>query len=515
MKGACAWASVAMAGCALALLGCGKSDVVKKTIGPDGGELTSPDGRLTVTVPPGAVTTNTTFSVQGIAAPAPGTVGPVYDLEPTGTFAAPITLALNYAGLDLGGVDPQTLSWSGYIGGAWAPVPSWANATTQTLSAQTNHFSDWGVEPPHPPSVIPTTISFELDLNNAYGGNFLDLTAIAEDGSTQQWTYADLTQATRSFDPNTGAVIFTYPVTSLTAPLKSVQLNWFPSVGFCGTPIAGAPGCDLDVLTMLVTAGSGHVQTDAGCCLLRGAGNVSGFDCSGEGCDLITLTEGSPTRTVVAGAGCGDQPGVCTSQCDAQSCPRGCCDTQGQCVAFSSQSGTQCGQAGGSCQACPSGQFCTASGQAGGTCSMCSAACPHGCCNQAGQCVKGPVSEQTNQCGSGGSACVACSPGLVCAPAPGPQLGDTSCQCNTLSCTGCCDTLHNLCLTGAALGPFACGAGGNACVQCLTSPNLVCDLTSGSCVACSTTTCPNGCCNINGACVSSARQSDPSCGRAY
>jgi cysteine-rich repeat protein len=70
---------------------------VTKKIGPAGGALALPDGSVTVTVPPGAVTTPTDFSITGLVTSAFGigtdaSLVEVVDLAPAGTtFAVPVT----------------------------------------------------------------------------------------------------------------------------------------------------------------------------------------------------------------------------------------------------------------------------------------------------------------------------------------------------------------------------------------------------------------------------------------
>src|SRR5690242_17088981 len=69
------------------------AELVAGQIGPAGGSLTSDDGRLTVSVPPGAVSAPTSLSIQDITNTAPGGDGIAYRVGPDGTtFATPITL---------------------------------------------------------------------------------------------------------------------------------------------------------------------------------------------------------------------------------------------------------------------------------------------------------------------------------------------------------------------------------------------------------------------------------------
>lgn len=116
------------------------------SIGPAGGSLPSADGRLTVIVPPGAVTSNTTFSVQPITNQAPGGIGDGYRLGPNGqTFSTPVQLRFQYTDDDLAGTVPDVLGiayqdaqgyWNELLSGTYDQVG-------KTLTVGTTHFTDW------------------------------------------------------------------------------------------------------------------------------------------------------------------------------------------------------------------------------------------------------------------------------------------------------------------------------------------------------------------------------------
>ena len=57
---------------------------VTKEIGTSGGSITSPDGRITLTIPAGALNTNTSISIQPIENTTPNGVGLSYDFLPNG-----------------------------------------------------------------------------------------------------------------------------------------------------------------------------------------------------------------------------------------------------------------------------------------------------------------------------------------------------------------------------------------------------------------------------------------------
>ena len=119
---------------------------VTATIGAAGGSLRSADGKLTLTVPAGALAANTTIGMQPISNFAHGRIGDAYRLTPDGqTFAQPVTLTFGYTedeliggSADVLGVASQTATgfW------LWAGEPT-VNAATKTFSVNTTHFSDW------------------------------------------------------------------------------------------------------------------------------------------------------------------------------------------------------------------------------------------------------------------------------------------------------------------------------------------------------------------------------------
>lgn len=111
-----------------------------------GGSLTSPDGRLTMTVPEGALGEPTTLSIQPITNGAPGSQGPAYRLLPQGqTFSKPVTLTFHYTDDDVAGSAPQLLGIATHLpDGTWQAIGGpQVDETAHTVSISTSHFSDW------------------------------------------------------------------------------------------------------------------------------------------------------------------------------------------------------------------------------------------------------------------------------------------------------------------------------------------------------------------------------------
>ncbi len=119
-------------------------DKVTKDIGPAGGTLGSPDGRLTLTVPPNALTESVSFSIQPITNKSEGGLGLGYRLEPSGkTFTTPLEISVRYNDNDLEGTIPQVLALA-YQNQQreWIETEP-LNQTSDTLTVATTHFSDW------------------------------------------------------------------------------------------------------------------------------------------------------------------------------------------------------------------------------------------------------------------------------------------------------------------------------------------------------------------------------------
>jgi len=118
---------------------------VTKEIGTSGGSFSSADGILDITIPPGAVSSNTTFSVQPITNFCPGGKF-AYRLLPEGlTFTSPVTLTFHYTDEDIAGTLPEFLGIA-YQGGdkIWYSLPSAVvDDVSKIISVQVKHFTDW------------------------------------------------------------------------------------------------------------------------------------------------------------------------------------------------------------------------------------------------------------------------------------------------------------------------------------------------------------------------------------
>jgi len=115
------------------------------TIGAGGGTLASSDGHLTITVPAGALATDTAVGIQPIRATAPGALGSGYRLTPEGmNFALPVTLTLSYPAAEAAASTAESLRVATHDArGHWEVVDAARDASQGKLTVTATHFSDW------------------------------------------------------------------------------------------------------------------------------------------------------------------------------------------------------------------------------------------------------------------------------------------------------------------------------------------------------------------------------------
>ncbi|MCZ2104774.1 MAG: hypothetical protein OZ923_03015 [Comamonadaceae bacterium] len=121
-------------------------DPASASLNNAGGSLTSPDGKLTITIPEDALGEPTTLSIQPITNGAPGSHGPAYRLLPDGqAFARPVTLTFHYTDDDVDGSAPQLLGIATHLSdGTWQAIGGpQIDEAAHTVSISTSHFSDW------------------------------------------------------------------------------------------------------------------------------------------------------------------------------------------------------------------------------------------------------------------------------------------------------------------------------------------------------------------------------------
>jgi len=117
-----------------------------KTIGASGGELSSPDSSLSVSIPAGALANDTVISIQPITNMAHGGIGNGYLLTPDDTtFQQPVSLAFTYTDQDLAGTVPEALGIAFQTAeGYWQLADNvTVDTEAKTITTTTTHFSRW------------------------------------------------------------------------------------------------------------------------------------------------------------------------------------------------------------------------------------------------------------------------------------------------------------------------------------------------------------------------------------
>lgn len=125
-------------------------DPVTKSIGTGGGSVSSADGKITVTIPAGALAADTMIGIQPVTNTAAGGLGTAYRLTPAGqTFTTAVTLEFPYTDQDLNGTYAEALGVAYQDdAGRWEWQDGVAlDAVAKTLTVQSTHFSDWSKVP--------------------------------------------------------------------------------------------------------------------------------------------------------------------------------------------------------------------------------------------------------------------------------------------------------------------------------------------------------------------------------
>jgi hypothetical protein len=117
--------------------------------GSEGATFQSADQKIEVTIPPGALTHRVLLTARLADTIAPGALGPVYELEPSGTlFKTPVTVTYHFDPASLGGLPAADLRLATLSGSGWVTLASAKyDPVAHTVSGTTSHFSTFGVIP--------------------------------------------------------------------------------------------------------------------------------------------------------------------------------------------------------------------------------------------------------------------------------------------------------------------------------------------------------------------------------
>ncbi|MDB4981177.1 MAG: hypothetical protein JWM82_1929, partial [Myxococcales bacterium] len=141
-----------LAAVAVVSLSCGSPSgpsgqpVTQQVVGASGGQVTANGGRVKLTIPPNALKTNVPITIGQITSPSSGSIGPVYEIGPTGqTFAQPVVISLVFSSADLKGASPSSLHVATLSKGAWVPITSTVSFTNNSVAGQITHLSPWTI----------------------------------------------------------------------------------------------------------------------------------------------------------------------------------------------------------------------------------------------------------------------------------------------------------------------------------------------------------------------------------
>ncbi|MFC4427148.1 hypothetical protein [Deinococcus navajonensis] len=119
-------------------------EATRATVGPDGGTVSSADGKLSLQIPPGALTTPTNLTVQPITSTAPHAGGGAYRLGPEGTtFKQPVQLTFRYDEAQESAASAFVVATQDARGEWQAHLGTAQDRAANTLTVRTTHFSDW------------------------------------------------------------------------------------------------------------------------------------------------------------------------------------------------------------------------------------------------------------------------------------------------------------------------------------------------------------------------------------
>ena len=123
-------------------------DATSTTIGIAGGSVRTADGEILLTIPSGALTSDTAIGVEPIISNAPGGLGTGYRLTPDGqTFERPIRVTFAYGDLDLAGTSAQALGIATQTAeGYWQWLDgAVVDQEAETVTITTGHLSDYSL----------------------------------------------------------------------------------------------------------------------------------------------------------------------------------------------------------------------------------------------------------------------------------------------------------------------------------------------------------------------------------
>ena len=123
-------------------------DAIQIQMGPNGGKFTTPDGRLGLEFPSGALSTQTTITIQAITNNCLGSSGNAWLITPHNiTFNKPVKLTFAYGDSDIVGTNAIAMDIAYQDAkGVWqAQGAVTTDLANRKVKVATTHFSDWSL----------------------------------------------------------------------------------------------------------------------------------------------------------------------------------------------------------------------------------------------------------------------------------------------------------------------------------------------------------------------------------
>ena len=133
--------------CTIALLfGCGSSESVDLSglIGPEGGTVTSSDGKASVSIPAGALAKKTSIVIRPVSDVPAGKIGPAYEFLPGDiNFLIPVTVSISYNKAAIpSGLNESDLCLGIVVKATWDLImPSFVDTDNHIVSSDVDRFS--------------------------------------------------------------------------------------------------------------------------------------------------------------------------------------------------------------------------------------------------------------------------------------------------------------------------------------------------------------------------------------
>lgn len=213
-------------------------DEVTAVIGAAGGELAAADGRLKISVPAGAVASDTTFSIQPISCALPSSIGSGFRLEPHGVnFVQPVSLTFT---IPEAGVSRTSLPGIGIAfqndDGYWEWIKNAVrNEDNGTLTVLAQHFSDHAaiegltISPGHASVDEGESVRLQVKLCAAAGtsqGDLANLVCTCQPVTGVDFDFQDwAVNGTAGGDGTYGTIDGSHATATYTAPSQKPEPN--------------------------------------------------------------------------------------------------------------------------------------------------------------------------------------------------------------------------------------------------------------------------------------------------